>query len=127
VLVAAFARWHVAHDVAVAALRRVDTVVDHVAVETFSVLTRLPPPRRVSPHLVLAFLDHHFPASMPRLPSAASAELLHVAQRSSVVGGAVYDLLVALAAAAQRAALLSLDGRAASTYAAAGVEHELLS
>lgn len=44
VLVAGFARWHAEHALAAAALHRVDAVVDHVAVETFSVLTRLPPP-----------------------------------------------------------------------------------
>ena len=57
VLVAGFARWHAEHTVAADALHRVDAVVDHVAVETFSVLTRLPPPRRVAPQLVTEFLE----------------------------------------------------------------------
>jgi hypothetical protein len=44
-----------------------------------------------------------------------------------VIGGAVYDLVVALSAARAGAVLLSLDRRAATTYGAAGVDYELLS
>jgi predicted nucleic acid-binding protein len=127
VLVAAFARWHTDHSLASTALGRIDAVVDHVAIETFSVLTRLPPPRRVPAPLVTAFLAGHLPASTPRLPGVPPSELLTAAQRSGIVGGAVYDLVVALAAGRAGAVLLSLDRRAASTYEAAGVEYELLS
>lgn len=127
VLVAAFARWHAQHEVAAAALVRVDALVDHVAVETFSVLTRLPPPRRVRPGLVVSFLDAHFPARVPRLPAIGATEVLVVAQRSGVTGGAVYDLVVALTAARHAATLLSLDRRAGPTYDAAGTGYELIS
>ncbi|WP_158228008.1 VapC toxin family PIN domain ribonuclease [Pseudonocardia sp. MH-G8] len=125
-LVAAFARWHADHRAAAAAVRRVEAVVDHVAVETFSVLTRLPQPRRVPPHLVTAFLDGHFPDSVPRLPSAPSPDVLDIAVRGGVSGGAVYDLVVALSAHRGGAVLLSLDRRAAGTYEAVGVAYELL-
>jgi predicted nucleic acid-binding protein len=127
VLVAAFARWHADHAVAAVALGRVGVVVDHVVVETFSVLTRLPPPRRVPPHLVAAFLDTHFPATTPRLAGAPSTDVIGVARRAGIAGGAVYDLVVALAAAQGGATLLSLDRRAASTYEASGTGYELLS
>jgi predicted nucleic acid-binding protein len=126
VLVAAFARWHTDHGAAAAAVRRVDAVVDHVAVETFSVLTRLPAPRRVPAHLVTAFLDGHFPGSVPRLTSTPSTDVLDIAVRGGIAGGAIYDLVVALAAQRVGALLLSLDQRAAKTYEAAGVEYELL-
>jgi predicted nucleic acid-binding protein len=127
VLVAAFARWHTEHPLAVAALTRVDAVVEHALVETFSVLTRLPPPRRVPARLVTLFLDEHFPPSTSRLAGAPSADVLHLAENTAVIGGAVYDLVVALSAARAGAVLLSLDRRAASTYDAAGVDYELLS
>jgi predicted nucleic acid-binding protein len=126
VLVAAFARWHDQHALAATALQRVDTLADHVAVETFSVLTRLPPPRRVPPRLVMSFLDAHFP-STPRLRNAPSAEVLSTARRCGISGGAVYDLLVALTAGTGGATLVSLDRRAASTYDAAGIDYQLLS
>ncbi|MCH6164699.1 PIN domain-containing protein [Pseudonocardia alaniniphila] len=127
VLVAAFARWHTEHPLAVAAIGRVDAVVEHVLIETFSVLTRLPPPRRVPARLVTSFLDGHFPPSTSRLAGARSADVLQVAENTAVLGGAVYDLVVALSAARAGAVLLTLDRRAATTYDAAGVDYELLS
>ncbi len=126
VLVAGFARWHTDHKTAAAAIRRVGAIVDHVAVETFSVLTRLPPPRRVPAHLVTTFLEGHFPDAVPRLASAPSADVLDIALRGGIAGGAIYDLVVALAAHRRGAMLLSLDQRAAATYDAAGVDYELL-
>jgi predicted nucleic acid-binding protein len=127
VLVAAFARWHTEHPLAAAALSRVDAVVDHVVIETFSVLTRLPPPRRVRAPLVTTFLGDHFPRSTPRLPGVLPSDLLVAARHAGIVGGAVYDLVVALSARQAGAVLLSLDRRAASTYEAAGAGYELLS
>ena len=126
VLVAAFARWHADHIAAAAAVQRVGAIVEHVAVETFSVLTRLPPPHRVPAHLVTTFLGSHFPASVPRLGSTPSIDVLDTAVRAGIAGGAIYDLVVALAAQRGGAVLLSLDQRAARTYEAARVEYELL-
>jgi hypothetical protein len=126
VLVAGFARWHTDHQSAAAAIHRVGAIIDHVEVETFSVLTRLPPPRRVPGHLVTAFLDGHFPDSVPRLASAPSTDVLEIAVRGGIAGGSVYDLVVALAAQRGDAVLWSLDRRAATTYEAAGVKYELL-
>jgi hypothetical protein len=63
---------------------------------------------------------------MPRLAGAPSAEVLDIAVRGGVAGGAVYDLVVALAAQRAGAVLLSLDRRAAPTYEAAGAKYELL-
>ncbi len=127
VLVAAFARWHDAHGVAVAAVRRTDVLIEHAAVETFSVLTRLPAPARAPADLVTEFLDHHFPERRPRLPGPGSAAVLARARAHGIVGGAVYDLLVGMSAAAADATVLSLDRRAAATYQAADVRFELLS
>jgi len=50
-VVAGFASWHEGHRSAAAALARKPRVPAHVLVETYSVLTRLPPPsarRRIS-------------------------------------------------------------------------------
>lgn len=43
-----------------------------------------------------------------------------------LVGGAVYDALIAAAARESGLRLVSLDQRAARTYAAMGVDHQLL-
>ena len=125
VLVAAFARWHASHAVATKLVARTNALVDHVAVETYSVLTRMPPPHRVPGQLVRIFLQDHFPEQAPRLPAPGSVDVLEAADRAGVSGGAVYDLLVGLSAARSGALLLSLDRRAATVYDAAGVSYEL--
>lgn len=48
VLVAGFATWHEGHEAAVRALNRGVHLIAHAAVETYSVLTRLPPPHRIA-------------------------------------------------------------------------------
>lgn len=126
VIVAAFARWHEEHPLAAAALDRVNALIDHVVVESYSVLTRLPPARRVPSSLVATFLDHHFPAVIPRLGYPGSDAVLGSAVPAGISGGAVYDLAVALTAAQADATLLSLDRRASSTYEKAGIRFELL-
>lgn len=56
VLVAGFATWHEGHEAAVRALNRGVHLIAHAAVETYSVLTRLPPPHRIAPVAVHAYL-----------------------------------------------------------------------
>lgn len=57
VVVAAFATWHEGHASALAAMKRQPPRLPaHVGLETFSVLTRLPPPHRARPEIVAAFL-----------------------------------------------------------------------
>ena len=97
-----------------------------VAIETFSVLTRLPAPHRVPPALVVEFLDRHFDAGVAALAAASYRELLDTAAARRVVGGAVYDALVAASATAAGATLVTLDERASSTYAALGADYVLL-
>ena len=55
-VVAAFASWHEKHEPARGALDAGPGLVDHCALETFSLLTRLPPPHRASAGLVRDFL-----------------------------------------------------------------------
>ncbi len=125
-LVAAFARWHGRHDAARVALGEASLLLAHVAIETFSVLTRLPPPRRAPPELVLRFLDHHFPHPLYALDGTAYRRLLEQAVANRLTGGAVYDALVGTAAAAAGATLLSLDARATTTYDAVGASYRLI-
>ena len=126
-LVAAFGRWHESHAAARDALTADPPVlIAPVAVETFSVLTRLPPPHRAPPRLVLDFLDAHFEDPPVALAGPRVRELLDEAEASGIVGGAVYDALIAVTSRETGAALVSLDQRAARVYRALGVEHRLL-
>ena len=97
----------------------------HAAFETFSVLTRLPPPNRRTPHAVARLLAHNFPGS--RFLSAQGAERLHTRLASlGIAGGAVYDALVAAAAAEHGITLATRDRRAAETYRALDIDFELI-
>jgi predicted nucleic acid-binding protein len=97
----------------------------HAAFETFSLLTRLPPPNRRTPGAIARLLAHNFPAS--RFLSAQGAERLHARLASlGIAGGAVYDALVAAAAAEHGITLATRDRRAAETYRALDIDFELL-
>jgi predicted nucleic acid-binding protein len=97
----------------------------HAAFETFSVLTRLPPPARRTPASVVTLLATNFPATR-HLPAETASDLLQRLASSAVSGGAVYDALVGATAKAYDAVLLTRDRRAAETYRALEVEFELL-
>ncbi|MBI4305693.1 MAG: type II toxin-antitoxin system VapC family toxin [Chloroflexi bacterium] len=126
VVVAAFARWHERHTDARSALENVTALIGHVAVESFSVLTRMPPPQRVPANLVLRFLRHHFPDPKLALSSDGYDTLLSVATEHAIAGGAIYDALVAMTAKESGATLLTFDERAASVYQVTGVEYRLI-
>jgi len=97
----------------------------HAAFETFSVLTRLPPPARRRPDVVAHVIATNFPAS--RYLSASEAEdLLLTLVGADVAGGSVYDALVGAAAAEHGLVLATRDRRALDTYRVLGVEVEVL-
>ncbi len=126
VLVAAFASWHESHAAAREALRGA-RLVAHSVVETYSVLTRLPPPHRVVPDLAADFLRQVATAAPLTLPAEQVAALPHLLSGRGVSGGAVYDALIAVTALHHGAELVSLDARAAATYRTIGAAHRLLS
>lgn len=97
----------------------------HAAFETFSVLTRLPPPARRTPRAVGQLLAANFPHS--RFLSSTRAErLLHELGESRIAGGSVYDALVAAAAIEHGFSLISRDRRAVVTYRDLQANVELL-
>ncbi|HLX50724.1 MAG TPA: type II toxin-antitoxin system VapC family toxin [Streptosporangiaceae bacterium] len=97
----------------------------HAAFETFSVLTRLPPPNRRTPAVIAQLLAHNFPGS--RFLSTQGARRLHTRLASlGIAGGAVYDALVAAASAEHQIPLATRDRRAAETYRALGIDFELI-
>ncbi len=125
--VAAFASWHEHHDVAFAAVGRIDLVVAHCLVETYSVLTRLPPPHRVNADVVSEYLERTFGRhAISVLPGAAQRDLVATCAGQGIAGGSIYDALIAATCTHAGARLLTLDGRARQTYALLAVDHELL-
>ena len=98
----------------------------HAMFETFSVLTRLPPPARRSPGTVARLMSENFPANR-FLSARAAADLARRLPGLGVAGGSVYDALVGAAAVEHGIALASRNRRAAETYRLLGVEVEMLS
>jgi predicted nucleic acid-binding protein len=97
----------------------------HAAFETFSVLTRLPPPARPTPGTVTELLAFNFPATRFLGPVAA-AELLGRLAGLGLSGGSVYDALVGATAVEHGMRLITRDRRALGKYRALEVDVELL-
>ena len=125
-VVAAFASWHQGHDGARRALDGGLRLIEHCALETYSVLTRLPPPHRASGEIVRDFLAARFPEPFLRLSASAYREFVLSLPDRQVVGGAAYDALVAATAMANDAELITCDRRAIPVYERYGVRSHLL-
>ena len=127
VAVAAALEWHEAHEVARSALRGHPVALPaHAALETYAVLTRIPPPLDVSRVVARDYLSRAFAGPLLTLPAEEHARLLDVAAVSDLRGGAVYDALIGATARHAGATLITLDRRATRAYEAVGVEYELL-
>lgn len=125
-VVAAFASWHEMHQPARQALDAGLRLPEHCALETYSVLTRLPAPHRAPGGVVRDFIAARFPEPFLRLsPAGYRAFLLGLWERE-VTGGAAYDALVAATAAGHSAELLTCDRRASVVYERYGVRSRLL-
>ncbi len=117
---------HVAHAATYAALvGRAKGLAGHAAFETYSLLTRLAPPDRLTPEAARRLIEVNFPHSR-FLSSKGSAAVIAQLSARGIAGGAVYDALVAAVAAQHGLRLVSRDARAAGTYRAMGAELELL-
>lgn len=97
----------------------------HAAFETFSVLTRLPPPARRTPAAVTRLLTGNFPDNRFLSPGA-TVTLLADLEANGIAGGAVYDALVGAAAAEHGCTLATRDQRALDTYRSLDVSIEVL-
>ena len=126
VLVAAFASWHEQHELAQLEMRNVTDVIGHCALETYSVLTRLPAPHRAPPAIVARFISTRFSSGFLVLDPKDFRAILADLPRLGISGGATYDAVIGATANRFGATLLSLDRRAAQTYEACGASVELL-
>ncbi len=98
IVVAAFSSWHEDHQRSLLALTNHPKLPAHVAVESYSVLTRLPRPNRAPAGLVNEFMKHHFPEPVLSLPASLYASLLELAADEAILGGSIYDALIAATA-----------------------------
>jgi predicted nucleic acid-binding protein len=126
VVVAAFASWHEKHEVSRRALDGGLRLIEHCALETYSVLTRLPAPHRVAGELIREFLTARFPEPFLRLSAQAYRDFVLGLPGHGVIGGAAYDALVAATAADNGAELVSCDRRAVAVYERYGARARLL-
>ena len=126
-VIAAFASWHESHEAARRALDRGLRLIEHCALETYSVLTRLPPPHRTSGEMVREFLTARFPEPWLRMNEQAYKEFILGLPDHGVTGGAAYDALVAATAAGCDAELVTCDRRALPVYERYGLRAMLLS
>lgn len=97
-----------------------------VAVETYSVLTRLPPPHRAEPALVQGFLAEQFPSPLLTLSPGGHRDILARLASANMGGGSVYDAVVAATALESKVVLVTRDRRALPVYELIGVEFDLI-
>lgn len=126
VVVASFGAWHEHHDVARKILRARPRLPAHAALEAYSVLTRLPEPFRAGPRTVAEFLARTFTEQRLVLGAHDQAALPARLASLGIAGGAVYDALIAITAAASDAELRTLDRRALANYERCEVPARLL-
>jgi predicted nucleic acid-binding protein len=117
---------HDAHELAEEALSTCEATIAHVGIETYSVLTRLPPPHRIEPADAGGIVAARLPAAWVSLDAHSYRVLLGRLAEVRVAGGATYDGLIALAALEHGLELVSRDRRAAQTYRALEVPFQLI-
>jgi predicted nucleic acid-binding protein len=126
ITIAALIADHVARDIAEEALWQCATTIAHTAIETYSVLTRLPPPRRLTSADAITLIDKRLPSTYATLDGRTYAQVPARLAAAGVSGGATYDGLIALTAQGHDLELLTRDGRAARTYRALGARFTLV-
>ncbi len=126
VVVAGFGAWHEHHALAREAFASNARLAAHTALETYSVLTRLPDPFRVEPRLAVEFLRRNFATGRLTLGPEEQATAPERFSSLGISGGAVYDGLIALAARAAGLEIVSLDRRAVATYERCEAQARLL-
>ena len=126
VIVAGFASWHEHHDEARRTLDQKPRLIAHCAVESYSVLTRLPPPHRAPADVVASFLTARFAEPPLALPTTNHTALVRLLAERGITGGAAYDALVAATAEHHDAELVTLDVRAERSYRLVGARFRSL-
>lgn len=98
----------------------------HAAIETYSVLTRLPEPYRFESGAARAVILETFVEPFLHLSPSGYRSLIQAAPDQRIVGGALYDAVIAETAREAGATLLTRDRRAVPIYDALGVPWEFV-
>lgn len=126
VAIAAFGEWHELNSESRSVLDEGAAIPAHALLETYSVLTRFPPPYRAAPGLVDEWLKDRFSKILEPPSAAAHRALISALAGAERAGGAVYDALVAITAKRGDATLVTADSRAIPIYELFEVEHRQL-
>lgn len=126
ITIAALLDGHPAHDEAADALAACAATIAHAAIETYSVLTRLPPPNRADATTTVEVLDERLPSTFATLSASDYAKAPKQLAGAGVSGGATYDGLIALTALEHDLEIITRDKRAERTYRALAVPYQLL-
>jgi predicted nucleic acid-binding protein len=96
----------------------------HSFIEAYSVLTRLPPPKRLPPSRALELLEANFtPVMLVTLDASEYRDLLRAASTHGIVGGRIYDAIIAeCALKANAAVLLTFNATHFLPFAQRGIE-----
>ena len=104
-LIAAVSSWHEHHDRTCVEIERRKrgneqlVLAAHSLAETYAVLTRLPAPYRLRSADAIALIEQNWKDTpVVHLTGAEMWNALHEAQRRAMVGGQMYDVLIAVAA-----------------------------
>ena len=126
VAVAALDPTHEAHPACRrAVIEHRPALAGHAAFETYSVLTRMPIPLRLTAEQATSVLAAAFPAGC-WLDAAGMGDLRERLGALGIVGGSVYDALVGQASATHHRTLLTRDRRAERTYRRLDVEYRFI-
>jgi len=112
-LVALLCQWHEHHEATRQSMKKLRRAAHpmilsaHSLLETYSVLTRLPVPYRLSEDTALKLLESNWArADMISLTADEYWKLLRTLQRSNVSGGMAYDALIAACARKGKASFI---------------------
>jgi toxin FitB len=119
-------QWHALHQIAVAAIKEVRWLTAHVLAESFSSITRMPPPLAGAAGPTWTALRRAFPEPPVVLSADGYVAALQALADAGIAGGRVYDAIIAATAREVGARLLTSDRRAVATYALMGADYQLV-
>lgn len=105
-------------------IRSKGRLIAHTMAEAFSSLTRRPDPHPAP--RVTRYLGQFLEKPPVSLPPGSYFKALEDLADADILGGAIYDGLIAATAKHAGLRLLSLDRRAVRTYETLGVDYEIL-
>jgi predicted nucleic acid-binding protein len=131
-MIAAVCSWHEHHEAAANEIesriagRAKMMVAAPALIEAYAVLTRLPPPHRLSPQTALTLLESNFLkwGTVIALNAKSYQALLLATAKNNVAGGRAYDAVIG--ACAELAQVLTVLTFNATDFAALGHDYEVV-